>query len=160
MVKDRTVEFRSTINTISSGNFTQFGSSVPNSTGNNQFLDRATNISQEFKKISTKLDQLSRRTREDYWYCFYFVVAKNKSIFDDKPEEFEELSNVIKRELSLLNRRIQELKSNWTTTQIGANKTVIEYQRNVILILQNWTAQSFKSFENILEIRSQVKRSY
>lgn len=66
MVKDRTVEFRSTINTISSGNFTQFGSSVPNSTGNNQFLDRATNISQEFKKISTKLDQLSRRTREDY----------------------------------------------------------------------------------------------
>jgi hypothetical protein len=37
------------------------------------------------------------------------------------------------------------------------NKTVLEHQKNVVLILQNWTAQSFKSFENILEVRSQVK---
>lgn len=96
----------------------------------------------------------------------YHVVANNKSIFDDKPEEFDELSNQIKRDLSILNRRIQELKNtpSQTTAQIQShqlqspisNKTILDHQKNVILILQNWTAQSFKSFENILEIRSQV----
>lgn len=88
-------------------------------------------------------------------------MAKNKSIFDDKPEEFEQVSNLLKRELSILNRRIQELKTAQTLPQQQqqqiSNKTILENQKNVILILQNWTAQSFKSFENILEIRSQVK---
>jgi len=71
---------------------------------------------------------------------------------------------LIKRELSVLNRRIQELKSPQSPQspqqqqqQINNNKTVFEHQKNVILILQNWTAQYFKSFENILEVRSQVK---
>ena len=65
----------------------------------------------------------------------------------------------------MLNRRIQEMKTSpQTPTQLPSqhphspttNKTIIDHQKNVILILQNWTAQSFKSFENILEIRSQV----
>lgn len=90
-----------------------------------------------------------------------FLVANNKSIFDDKPEEFDEFSNSIKRDLSNLNRIIQELKNTPTQSptqpQSTTNRTILDHQRNVILILQNWTAQSFKSFENILEIRSQVR---
>ena len=88
------------------------------------------------------------------------LVSKNKSIFDDKPEEFEQLSNLIKRELSVLNRRIQELKAPQSPQQPQQqinNKAVFEHQKNVILILQNWTAQYFKSFENILDVRSQVQ---
>lgn len=165
MVKDRTFEFRSTIDTISSGTFPQIGAhNSMKSSRNNQFLDKATNISQEFVKISSKLEQLSRRKVQfdlnaTYFCSFVFVVAKNKSIFDDKPEEFEELSNIIKRELSNLNRRIQELKNTPTIqSTTSSNKTILEHERNVILILQNWTAQSFKSFENILEIRSQVQK--
>lgn len=84
------------------------------------------------------------------------VVARNKSIFDDKPEEFENLSNILKRELTLLNRRIQELKNNNNNTSEPLTKSVSEHERNVVLILQNLTAQSFKSFENISEVRSQV----
>ena len=69
----------------------------------------------------------------------------------------------MKRELSILNKRIQDLKNTPQTAPQSpthpqfTNKTILEHQRNVILILQNWTAQSFKSFENILEIRSQVR---
>lgn len=36
------------------------------------------------------------------------------------------------------------------------NNNENEHRKNVTVILQNWTAQTFKSFENILEIRSQV----
>lgn len=74
---------------------------------------------------------------------------------------------MIKRELSILNRRIQELKSSQSPTlqpqppqQQIYNKTILEHQKNVILILQNWTAQFFKSFENILEVRSEVKTKH
>ena len=87
------------------------------------------------------------------------VVARNKSIFDDNTEEFEEVSNLIKRELSILNGRIQELKLK-SKLKGKLSTTILEHEKNVILILQNWTAQSFKSFENILEIRSQVKRRF
>jgi hypothetical protein len=61
MVKDRTFEFRSTIDTISGGRIAHGGYSTGNSTGNNQFLDKATSITQEFTKISAKLEQLNKR---------------------------------------------------------------------------------------------------
>lgn len=92
-------------------------------------------------------------------YQFIYLVANNKSIFDDNSDEFDEVSNSMKRDLSILNRRIQELRNSPQTTPQpqSTNKTILDHQKNVILILQNWTAQSFKSFENILEIRSQVR---
>lgn len=61
MVKDRTFEFRSTIDTISGGRISQGGYSTGNLIGKNQFLDKATNISQEFSKVSTKLEELNKR---------------------------------------------------------------------------------------------------
>lgn len=95
---------------------------------------------------------------------FKILVAKNRSIFEDKPQEFNDLSNLIKRDLSLLNRRIQELKNEINQGNISGDNTLRnrnnsenEHQKNVTIILQNWTAQSFKSFENILELQSQVK---
>lgn len=60
MVKDRTFEFRSTVDTISGGNFAR--ASQTNLFKNNQFLDKATVISQEFPKIASKLEQLNKRT--------------------------------------------------------------------------------------------------
>lgn len=89
------------------------------------------------------------------------LVAKNRSIFDEKDEEFESLSDSLKRNLTLLNRRIHELKTSpsASTTNVPetTNKTILEHQKNVALILQNLMAQHFKNFENILEVRSQVK---
>jgi hypothetical protein len=61
MVKDRTFEFRSTIDTISGGRISHGGYSTGISTRNNQFLDKATILSQEFAKISIKLEQLNKR---------------------------------------------------------------------------------------------------
>lgn len=62
MIKDRTFEFRSTIDTISCGRITSGGYATGiRTTGNNQFLDKATNISQEFTQISSKLEQLNKR---------------------------------------------------------------------------------------------------
>lgn len=89
-------------------------------------------------------------------------MAKNKSIFDDKPKEFDDLYNAIKRELSLINRRIHELKEehNLSTNgnaDVNRTKSYIDHHKNITVILQTQAAQTFKSFENILEIRSEVK---
>lgn len=72
MVKDRTFEFRSTIDTISGGRISHGGYSTGNSTENNQFLDNATNISREFSKISTKLEQLNKRKLKIIFLSDYF----------------------------------------------------------------------------------------
>ena len=73
MVKDRTFEFRSTIDTISGGRIAHGGYSNINSIGNNDFLDKATAISQEFTKITTKLEQLNKRNfhRQLYRYNYF-----------------------------------------------------------------------------------------
>lgn len=59
-VKDRTFEFRSTIDTISGGGRLANGGNVNNPLTSNEFLDKATGISQEFIKISSKLEQLNK----------------------------------------------------------------------------------------------------
>ena len=58
---DRTFEFRSTIDTISGGKFASKNGPPPTLKENNQFLDKATEISREFPKISLKLEQLNKR---------------------------------------------------------------------------------------------------
>lgn len=64
---DRTFEFRSTIDTISGGRFAH-GNTV-NHVENNKFLDKATGISQEFTKISLKLEQLNKSKSESSYKC-------------------------------------------------------------------------------------------
>lgn len=74
MVKDRTFEFRSTIDIISGGTFTQNGgiNSNESKSGNYKFLNKATTINQEISKISSKLEQLSRCK---IWTVFHFCVS-------------------------------------------------------------------------------------
>ena len=66
MVKDRTFEFRSAIDIISDSNVKSLRQASGNknviyNSGANEFLDKATSLSQEFSKISSKLEQLNRR---------------------------------------------------------------------------------------------------
>lgn len=92
------------------------------------------------------------------------LVAKNKSLFDDKPQEFDSLAASVKRDLTATNRRIQELKGELSSQQTArseqppqrASKTTLEHQRTIVVILQGWNAQVLKSLEHILEVRAQV----
>ena len=85
------------------------------------------------------------------------LVAKNQSLFDERPQqEFTAASETIKRQLSLLNRSLQELKQSSAPHPNSTSKTAMEHQRNVLLILQTWIAQSFKSLEQCNEQRNEV----
>lgn len=62
MIKDRTFEFRSTIDIISGGQTMLTGSSsYLSNPQTSQFLDKANAITREFSNISLKLEQLTKR---------------------------------------------------------------------------------------------------
>lgn len=86
-----------------------------------------------------------------------FQVVTNKSLFDDKSAEIQELTNHVKKKISQLNRdilRLQELtkrsKSSSTTGDYG------EHSHQVVLTLQSKLAQISSSFKDALTSRSQV----
>lgn len=87
-------------------------------------------------------------------------MAKVQSLFDDKPQqEFNSLMETIKRQLTLLNRNLQELKGLESTKITTVAKTFSDHRKNVLLILQTWIAQSFKSLEQINDIRKETLKS-
>ena len=90
-------------------------------------------------------------------------MAKNCSLFDERPQqEFSALSDSLKRHLSSLNRNLQDLKASQPgspNTQ-HLNKTVSEHQKALLLILQTWIAQGFKSLEHINEERNEVNKAH
>lgn len=71
MVKDRTFEFRSTIETISNGLFPRSSYPAIGSFGSDQFLDKASKITRDLNKTSAKLDQLNKSTE----HCFFLVFT-------------------------------------------------------------------------------------
>lgn len=88
-------------------------------------------------------------------------MAKVQSLFDDKPQqEFNSLMETIKRQLTILNRNLQELKNTEsTTTRTPSCKTFNDHRKNVLLILQTWIAQSFKSLEQIHDVRKETLKT-
>lgn len=99
------------------------------------------------------------------------LVAKNHSLFDERPQqEFLVAADALKRQLSALNRSLQELKTSTTSSinqshqslqhsQAG-NKTATEHQKALLLILQTWIAQGFKALEGINEQRNEVSLAW
>ena len=43
-------------------------------------------------------------------YNLFVTVAKRKSLFDDKPQEIQQLTYIIKQDISSLNKQIAQLQ--------------------------------------------------
>jgi len=43
------------------------------------------------------------------FYCFV-TVAKRKSLFDDRPQEIQQLTFIVKQDIGLLNKQIAQLQ--------------------------------------------------
>jgi syntaxin 5 len=90
------------------------------------------------------------------------VVARNKSLFDDRPEEFNALAATIKSDLAGLSRRIQDLKAEQerlSSRLQTAGRTAQEHWKNVATVLQTRAAQAFKSYEQTQDVRAQTLKS-
>lgn len=87
-------------------------------------------------------------------------MARSKTLFDDRPVEVQELTQIIKIELAKLNEQISNLQTfqkmqkaaNYT---VGTNKSAEEHSSQVVVSLQSRLAEVSSTFTNVLEMRSQ-----
>ena len=95
------------------------------------------------------------------------LVAKRKTLFDDRPVEISELTYIIKRDIASLNSRISQLQSisNSSGGSAGGGagagagakgKQAEEHNSNVLVMLQGKLASTSMGFKEVLEVRTQV----
>jgi len=84
-------------------------------------------------------------------------LARRKAIFDDKPEEINQLTFVIKQDLSRLNSQISNLQltnQQQHSSQPKAQDQEGQHNKNVVLLLQNKVADVAANFKDTLEVRT------
>jgi len=80
-------------------------------------------------------------------------VAKRKTLFDDRPLEINELTYIIKQDLSSLNSQISSLQSLTKTQHPKANQEG-EHNKNVVFLLQGKLTDVSANFKDVLEVRT------
>lgn len=87
---------------------------------------------------------------------FQFPVAKKKTLFDDRPQEIQELTYIIKGDLNALNQqiaRLQDISKDQRRTTNG--KHLVSHSSNMVLALQSKLASMSTDFKQILEVRTE-----
>ena len=86
------------------------------------------------------------------------TVAKRKTLFDDRPVEINELTYVIKQDLSTLNSKISSLqsltKSQSSSLRNSSAEQEGEHNKNVVVMLQGKLADVGVNFKEVLEVRT------
>lgn len=113
------------------------------------FMMIAKSISKNISSTYTKLEKLA-------------LLAKKKSIFNDRQMEIEELTNIIKTDLKSLNVQIgklQELgKSQRESFGSSQNHHIASHSSSIVMALQSKLANMSSHFKSVLEVRSENMR--
>ncbi|XP_069356261.1 syntaxin-5 [Maniola hyperantus] len=102
-----------------------------------QFMSMAKVISKNITSTYTKLEKLA-------------LLAKKKSLFDDRPMEIHELTYIIKGDLNSLNQQIARLGE-----MPRGRKSMHSHSSSVVLALQSRLASMSNQFKQVLEVRSE-----
>lgn len=85
-----------------------------------------------------------------------FLVAKRKSLFDDRPAEIQELTYIIKGDLNSLNQQIAQLQEKSKSQRRTTNaKHLLSHSSNMVLALQAKLANMSTDFKQVLEVRTE-----
>ncbi len=85
------------------------------------------------------------------------TVAKRKTLFDDRTAEINELTYIIKQDLSKLNNSISSLQAltPQSTNKSPAASQQTEHAKNVVFLLQGKVTDVAANFKDVLETRTQ-----
>ncbi|CAK7218822.1 Integral membrane protein SED5 [Sporothrix bragantina] len=109
-----------------------------------EFARRAAEIGRGISSTMAKLERLA-------------ILAKRKSMFDDKATEVNELTFVVKQNLASLNQQISGLQA-LTRQQKGKNEEG-EHRKNVVFMLQDRLSGVSVNFKEVLEVRTKNLQS-
>ncbi|KAL0116742.1 hypothetical protein PUN28_009986 [Cardiocondyla obscurior] len=153
--RDRTNEFANAIRSMQSRTVARTAANLQNPRRARQiqsysnFMMIAKNIGKNIASTYAKLEKLA-------------LLAKKKSIFNDRHKEIEELTNIIKTDLKSLNLQIgklQELgKSQKESLGSSQSHHMASHSSSIVMALQSKLANMSNHFKSVLEVRSENMR--
>lgn len=105
-----------------------------------EFARKAAEIGRGISATMGKLEKLAQ-------------LAKRKTLFDDRPVEINELTFIIKQDLSSLNREISGLQSLSRQLHPKPDQEG-EHNKNVVFLLQGKLTDVSANFKDVLEVRT------
>jgi len=82
------------------------------------------------------------------------LVAKKRSLFDDRPQEIQELTYIIREDTTNLNKQIAHLRG-FMKNQQNQQQNTRAHSENVVFALQSKLATMSSEFKQILEVRTE-----
>ncbi|XP_014221115.1 syntaxin-5 [Trichogramma pretiosum] len=157
--RDRTHEFGHAVRSLQSSTAQAVAASIRQSSAvprqakylqdYNNFMQFAKGIGKNVVSTCAKLEKLT-------------LLAKKKSIFDDRQMEIEELTTIIKTDLSSLNQQIAKLqdfnRKQRENFESAKGHHIASHSSSVVVVLQSKLANMSNNFKNLLEIRSEKMR--
>ncbi len=108
-----------------------------------EFTKIAKSIGNDIANTYVKLEKLT-------------LLAKRKTLFDDKPREIQELTFIIKEDMNQLNRQIGQLQQIAKAQRSGnKSKHQNSHTSSVVVQLQSRLASMTNSFKEVLETRTE-----
>ena len=90
-----------------------------------------------------------------------FTVAKKRSLFDDsQDQEIQELTGIIRHDLTSLTKQLQDVQNRSKMTDFSLNGSSGHLQKhsaNLVGSLQTKVATITQRFKDVLEVRTEVR---
>ncbi|XP_061644032.1 syntaxin-5a isoform X2 [Phyllopteryx taeniolatus] len=83
------------------------------------------------------------------------ILAKRKSLFDDKAVEIEELTYIIKQDINSLNKQIAQLQDLIKSRGAPGGKHIQTHSNTIVVSLQSKLASMSNDFKSVLEVRTE-----
>lgn len=142
--RDRTIEFESVCRSLQ-GRQNGLQTSKPVHSAVRQRSDFtlvAKRIGRDLSNTFAKLEKLT-------------ILAKRKSLFDDKATEIDELTYIVKQDINSLNKQIAQLQE-LVRSRSGQNGRHMQTHSNTIVVsLQSKLAAMSTDFKSVLEVRTE-----
>uniref|UniRef100_A0A8C8CZ65 t-SNARE coiled-coil homology domain-containing protein n=1 Tax=Oncorhynchus tshawytscha TaxID=74940 RepID=A0A8C8CZ65_ONCTS len=147
--RDRTNEFQSVCRSLQ-GRQNAVQSSKPALSAVRQRSDftlMAKRIGKDLSNTFAKLEKLT-------------ILAKRKSLFDDKAVEIEELTYIVKQDINSLNKQIAQLQGLVRSRQSQNGKHLQTHSNTIVVSLQSKLASMSNDFKSVLEVRTEVRQTH
>ncbi|XP_038267439.1 syntaxin-5 [Dermochelys coriacea] len=142
--RDRTQEFLSACKSLQSRqNGLQLNKPTLNAMRQrSEFTVIAKRIGKDLSNTFAKLEKLT-------------ILAKRKSLFDDKAVEIEELTYIIKQDINSLNKQIAQLQDFVRAKGSQSGRHVQTHSNTIVVSLQSKLASMSNDFKSVLEVRTE-----
>ncbi|XP_071400846.1 syntaxin-5a isoform X1 [Centroberyx affinis] len=142
--RDRTLEFQSACKSLQ-GRQNGVQPSKPALSALKQrsdFTVMAKRIGKDLSNTFAKLEKLT-------------ILAKRKSLFDDKAVEIEELTYIIKQDINSLNKQIAQLQDLVRSRGAPGGRHIQTHSNTIVVSLQSKLASMSNDFKSVLEVRTE-----